>query len=233
MRITGNSDPEEKKMRFKAVVFDLDGVIVDTETTFIRVMEDFLVRMGLPHGPAETYKYLGVPSKVISEKIRADLEATGRFEGVNTEELTTQLYVDIEQKSDIAAMPGVQEFYDKLRRNGVIVALGTSREYDNAMNMVRKGGLKMDFDVSVTSTEITRPKPDPATFLTAAEKLAEYGIAKSEIMVLEDSYNGIRSARDAGLFVVGFKGSEVLQDTSEADVELYSFKEVDDLMFGQ
>ena len=73
-------------------------------------------------------------------------------------------------------------------------------------------------------------KPDPAIFNVAAERLVALGVDRNRIVVVEDSPNGIASARAAGLYVVGFKGSQIQQDTSDADVEVASFAELQALM---
>ena len=70
-------------------------------------------------------------------------------------------------------------------------------------------------------------KPDPEIYNLVTKKM---GLDKKELMIIEDSVNGIRAGKASGIFTVGFKGSRIIQDTSMADREVYSFREIKDIL---
>lgn len=80
------------------------------------------------------------------------------------------------------------------------------------------------FDFVLSGDMAERSKPFPDIYLKAAEKT---GLLKNELFVIEDSTAGIAAAKAAGIYVVGYKGSKIIQDTSQADEEVFSFKEID------
>lgn len=219
-------------MRFQAVIFDFDGVIVDTEVTFVRALHEFLERMGLSHDPDEALKYTGLPPVEIISQIRRNLSNSEKYSETELMEGLQEMYTKVIGQAEVIPMKGFQKFYDRLKENGVKVALGTSRDADNAEELMKSAGLDLEFDVAVTHKDITHPKPHPETFILAAEKLAEMGISENEILILEDSFNGIQAGKASGIFVVGFKGSEVVQNTSHADIECNSYEEVERFFFG-
>ena len=212
-----------KSPRFRAVVFDFDGVIVDSEPLFLKALACFLEECGIPHDPAVLKSFTGIPAHAVIDRILSFPDAACTRE--EAENGLYRMYRNISGMHTASPMPGVQAFFDLLKANGIRTALGTSRGRENVLEYIGNAGLSMDFDVIVTHEDVKYGKPHPETFLLAAQRLSHYGIAKEEIVVIEDSENGILAGKNAGLFVIGFKGSQVEQDTSRADLELFSYEE--------
>lgn len=217
--------------RYRAVIFDFDGVIVDSEVIFTNAMKQFLEELGIAADDVMVTQFTGIPPAAVIPRLYELTE--GKYQ---TEEL--QAGMENMFRTGVMGrfaepMPGVQEFFARLQREGIRTALGTSRGRDNVLDYIRTVGLDMPFDVIVTHEDVTHGKPHPETFLKAAEKLAEQGIGRDEIVIIEDSENGIRAGRAAGIFTIGFKGSEVPQKTAEADIELTSYREISEYLFDE
>lgn len=216
-------------MKYKAVIFDFDGVIVDSEVIFTSALHDFFLTLGIDADQTLLNQFTGIPVHATIRKIESLLP-----EKRSEEELQAGLanmYRTCIAGHYAEPMPYVQEFFDLLREKGIRTALGTSRGKDNVMEYIRDVGLDMPFDIVVTHEDVTHGKPDPETFLVCAEKMKELGIGKDEILIIEDSENGIRAGKASGIFTVGFKGSAVVQNTSAADREVTSYREVEDIIF--
>lgn len=218
-------------MAYKAVIFDFDGVIVDSEVIFTAALKDFFRTLGIEAEDTLLYQFTGIPVASTIEKIRK--MTAGKY---TDEEL--QAGLDHMYRTSIAGhyaepMPGVQEFFCRLKENGIHTALGTSRGRDNVLEYIRDVGLHMPFDVTVTHEDVKHGKPDPETFLVCAGRLGEYGIGKDEILIIEDSENGIRAGRASGIFTIGFRGSAVIQNTSLADLKVSSYREIETFIFGE
>ena len=209
-------------MRIQGVVFDFDGVIVDSEARFMKIVSEMLRSLGEMTSEDELFLYVGIPpveAIEIMKKLHPALAV------LTNDDLLFRLKEQM-SRSEIKpqAMPGVQEFFDFLKENRILTALATSRDDCSADELIDELSLKIHFDIKVTHKDVKKGKPDPETYLKVIEKFADYGIPACELIVIEDSVNGIASSVKAGLYTIGFKGSEVLQDTSVADIEIRDYR---------
>ena len=133
------------------------------------------------------------------------------------------------RKKDYDLKPGVYELFDWLEANGVPTALASSTRYATVSGMLDKAELTEHFSAIVCGDMVTHSKPHPEIFLTAAERL---GAPAADCWVIEDSYNGIRAAHNAGMHPLMVP--DVLQPDDEmlelADAVLPSLIEVKDYL---
>ena len=216
-------------MNFKAVIFDFDGVIVDSEVIFVKAMENYMRELGIQAEPGSAVQFTGIPPQSVVPVLKEMTD--GRY----TDQELWDGIVDMFQNHVRGVlgkpMPGVQEFFDTLKERGIYTALGTSRARFSVQEYIESVGLRMDFDTIVTSEDVSRGKPFPDTFLEAARILSQYGVGKDDIIVIEDSENGIKAAKAAGMYTVAFKGSQVQQNTEGADLECTSYAELASFLF--
>lgn len=177
----------------KAALFDLDGVVFDTEPQYTifwgaQCLEFHPEHPGLEHeikGQTLVQIYDAWFSGELQEK-----------QAVITERLN--LY---EQQMDYVYVPGFEDYVKKLRMQGVKTAVVTS---SNRIKMEavyqRHPEFKGLFDAILTSEDFERSKPDPDCYLKAANRL---GASVKDSVVFEDSFNGLKSGRAAGMYVVG------------------------------
>ncbi|GIJ93634.1 beta-phosphoglucomutase [Capnocytophaga stomatis] len=204
----------------KGYIFDLDGVIVDTAKfhflAWKKIGEEFGFQ--LTHELNEQLK--GV-SRVDS------LQKILNWAGVSVssekfDELATRKNADyltyVEKMNENDILPGVKAFLEKAKQENIKIALGSASK--NARPILQKLGIISYFDAIVDGNDVTKAKPDPEVFVTAAKKL---GLSNSDCVVFEDAEAGIEAAKRAGMKTIGIGSSEVL---TEADEVFSGFDEI-------
>ena len=182
-----------KKTTIKAALFDLDGVVFDTEPQYT-VFWGEQCREFHPEHPGLEHEIKGQTlAEIYDAWFSGELEAK---RPVITERLNRY-----EQQMDYRYVAGLEAFVAGLRREGVATAVVTS---SNRAKMeavyARHPEFRAMFDAILTAENFERSKPDPDCYLKAARRL---GAAVEECVVLEDSFNGLRAGRAAGMRVVG------------------------------
>lgn len=173
----------------KAVLFDMDGVLVDSEEIMTRSAITYFNGLGVSPKEEDFIPYIGAGEKAYMGGV-AEKYGIAYEEGTIDEVYT--IYGEIVEQSDIS-FPGAADVLHKLKENGYQLALCTSAHPMKAEYNLRALGLKKDFfGAFVTGADITRNKPAPDVFLTAAEKL---GVEPEYCCVVEDAINGIRGAK--------------------------------------
>lgn len=181
----------------KAVIFDMDGVIFDSErATYLcwkKVAEDH----GLT-GMDEVYrKCIGVTVELTKQIC---LDAYGEdFPYDSFDKEASILFHDRYDGGRLPVKEGVLEILTFLKNIGIPTALASSTRQERVESQLKEAGLFVFFDVIVGGESVSRSKPAPDIFLFAADRL---GIDPSECVVIEDSFNGIRAAHAAGMIPV-------------------------------
>jgi beta-phosphoglucomutase len=182
-----------KPYSFAGVLFDLDGVLIDTTDLHYRVWDEFARSKGF------------VPSReqlLATNGHRAD--ATVRLwlgSDLSDHEIAAltsdrEMYFNrLLENEPVLAVPGAAEFVTALRSAGVPIALATSATPENASLALSRIGMESVFDVIVTAADVANGKPHPEPYLKAARGL---GAPASACLVIEDSVSGILSAKAAG-----------------------------------
>ncbi|MDC4233733.1 HAD family phosphatase [Actinomyces sp. B33] len=181
----------------QAVLFDLDGTLIDSELVYYEAYRTVLASHGHDFPLAEYLRaYSGRPIRTI---IADFIEVYGLT-------LTVDEGTALVEEAELAARaagvplkPGAIELLDHLRSHGYRTAIATSSRKDRALDILESHGIARDFDAGVFSDDIRRGKPDPEVFLLAASRL---GAPPEECLVLEDSTMGIEAARAGGFPVV-------------------------------
>ncbi len=186
-------------MEYKAALFDLDGVLIDSETLYTGFWE----KVGKTHH---------LPSPTFAQDIK----------GTTLNDILTTHFADPQVREDVNRMlhqfeneivypifPGALEFVDSLRANGIKTVIVTSSD-DKKMDFLfaQHPNFASHFDAIVTATDVHRSKPDPEPYQVGAKKA---GCNPNECIVFEDSFQGLESGRSAGAYVVG------LATTNSAD----------------
>lgn len=181
----------------KAVIFDLDGLLVDTETICYQILKEILARFGHPFSLEEyTRDYSGKPETANSAHLAAAYQLPWTPEETlerilrREEELHTQ---------GVELKPGAKELLAYLQETGRGIAVASSSTRDRALNLLDQHGVTGYFQQFVFAGEVERGKPAPDVFLKACEKLGE---APEDCLVLEDSEAGIQAAHAAQIPVI-------------------------------
>lgn len=179
---------------FDAVVFDMDGVIFDSERA---VMNCWLL-LADKYGIKDIEKpYLACTGTTVQKTKQIMLEAYG--DDFPYDEYAKEASRMYHEKYDGGRLPmksGVIEILDFLRSNGKKIALASSTRKETVINQLRDARILDYFDEVITGDMVTRSKPEPDIFLLACEKI---GVEPNRAYAIEDSYNGIRAAYRGGL----------------------------------
>jgi len=180
----------------KAVVFDLDGLMFNTEDVFDAAGTELLRRRGLEMTSEIRTLMMG---RRAEEAFQLLVEATGMEESVA--ELMTESQVIFNELLDghLRPMPGLFDFLDFIERCGRPKAVATSSGRTYLQEMLNRFELAERFQLTLTAEDVSRGKPHPEIYLTAAERL---DVAPSEMLVLEDSGTGTQAAAAAQAVVV-------------------------------
>ena len=204
----------------KAIIFDLDGTIVDNMKVHQKAFLEFLNSKGVPITLKDyVTKYQGRSNKENFPSIFGRKLSKGEITLFTDEKegLYRRMYTDVKP---------VTGFFDILReakRLDLKVALATSAPKQNRDYILEKLGLKNSFDVIVGDEDVERGKPEPEIYLKAAEKL---GVEPKHCLVFEDSIPGIQSAKRAGLRVIALSTTHQAKDLTEAAYIINDFSEV-------
>lgn len=190
-----------------AVIFDLDGVLVDTAQSHLAAWRRIASELGFTFGDR-----VGESLKGVARETALDLILTAGGVTLSPEDAAAAAsrkngyYTDQLRHLDQASLlPGALASLRWLRENGVPVALGSASR--NARTILNSTGIADLFDAVVDGNVVRRAKPDPTVFLVAAEKL---GIAPEHCLVLEDAIAGVEAGIRAGCRVVGVGEPDVL-----------------------
>lgn len=196
----------------KAVLFDLDGVIVDTAKHHYRAWNELANELGFDFTEADNERLKGV-SRVESLNILLEIGGINKTEE-EKEELATrknQRYVEaISTMDDSEILPGVTAFLEELKKENIPFALGSASK--NAPTILKHIQLLEAFDAIVDGNSISKAKPDPEVFLQGAEKL---GVNPEDCVVFEDAQSGIEAGKAAGMYVVAVGSQDVLKGADD------------------
>lgn len=181
----------------KAVVFDMDGIMFDTERLGQQAMIKVGTDMGMPDIEGFATQCLGATSTSIHE------DFARRYDGLFTSEEFWGNFREyrktLGESDGIPLKTGLFELLDYLKEHGYKMAVATSTAHAKVMQNFDETGIQGRFDAVVCGDMIEKSKPAPDIYLRAAELL---GIDPKECMALEDSPNGLRSASSAGMYTV-------------------------------
>jgi HAD superfamily hydrolase (TIGR01509 family) len=177
----------------RGVVFDMDGVLVDSEKFICEAAVRMFAERGLVAKPEDFRPFVGAGENRylggVAEQYGFPLDLE------RDKARTYQLYGEI-VRGRLEPLPGVHEFIGRCRSRGLRLALATSADRVKMLINLREMALPPEtFDAAVNGLEVPRKKPAPDIFLLAAERL---GLAPAECLVVEDAVNGLAAARAAG-----------------------------------
>jgi HAD superfamily hydrolase (TIGR01509 family) len=183
------------------VIFDMDGVLTDSEPAFFAAVNDILARYG-KHTSIEDYQwFIGMHTPEMWRKMLSLQGIQAPLEEI-LEAYETPLMARLREPRD--PLPGARELIDELRGRGVPIALCTA-SYQRWVDAILGGaGLSGLFDAISAADEAPATKPDPAPYALAAKKL---GFKPEECIAIEDSTNGLTSALGSGACVIQLRAT--------------------------
>jgi HAD superfamily hydrolase (TIGR01509 family) len=196
---TGNGVPAAPA----AVVFDNDGLLLDTESVWTRAEHDLFERRGIEFTPANKRELVGTSAEIAGGILERRLGEAGQAAAL-IEELNELVVAELEH--GVEAMVGARELLHSLAQRGTPIGLVSNSPLVFVQRSLEIVGLHDRFDVVVSAHEVVAPKPSPEPYLEACRRL---GVEPGpDVIALEDSPTGVAAARAAGLTVIGVPSLE-------------------------
>jgi HAD superfamily hydrolase (TIGR01509 family) len=205
------------------VIFDCDGVLVETEEIYFNMNRAFIRGRGGDFDLKYYERFIGLSSDLMWRELKEKFglkESVPELIALEKEHKTRALAA-----ASLQRVAHVADFIQELKKAGVSLSVASSGRKDNVHSILEKIALKDNFSAIVTGEDITRGKPAPDIFLKAAELS---GFLPEQSVVIEDSRNGTLGAKAAGMRCVGFINPHSgNQDLSQADLRISSFDDVE------
>ena len=205
----------------KAVIFDMDGVLVDSEPLHAQAERETFAPFGIDVSDEELQRYIGRTSRFLIrdfiDRYRLDVREEDLYRRHRTNLRT--LY------ERVAPIPGALELLREIGASDVKIGLASSTDLDLIRIAVERLAVASFFHALVSGQEVERPKPDPDIFLETARRM---GCDPSECVVIEDSRAGVEGAKRAGMACAAFESPHSLnQDVSVADLVIDDLRKLD------
>ncbi|MCW8329176.1 beta-phosphoglucomutase [Photobacterium sp. SDRW27] len=204
----------------KGVIFDLDGVLVDTACLHYKAWKKMADKLNIPFSEKDNEKLKGVSRK---DSLDIILNHSGRnFSETEKHQLLLDKNNDylklVNQLNENDVLGGVVKLIEELKYKGIRISLGSASK--NARLILELTGLYHYFDYIVDGNMVVKAKPAPDVFLTGAELL---GLSPSECLVFEDAQSGVQAALTAGMKVVGVGEQALLHQATAVVPDLIGF----------
>jgi HAD superfamily hydrolase (TIGR01509 family) len=206
--------------KIEAIIFDMDGVIIDSEPIHLKIVKEITRENGLDISDAELQSYVGSSTL----EMWADLvhrygvdESAENLANLTKHRITTHY----ESSDTLQEVSGVKDLIKKSKQIVNKLALASSSSMEHINIVLDKLKLEPYFRRRVSGADLARSKPDPMIFMKASELLET---SPSSCLVIEDSYNGVTAAKAAGMTCIGYKNEHSGdQDLSRADLIIDDF----------
>lgn len=208
------SSAEPAPWIYRSVAFDLDGLLIDTEPVFAEAVRQLLARRGREWDPAILRAMMGTPAGPALAFLREHYHLDEPVEDLVRER--TGLFFEALERQPARLLPGAFELLDRLEQRRIPRAIATSSDSAYVQRVLAPFQMLHRFDFILTCEDVRHGKPAPEVYLKAAQR---FGHAADQLVVFEDSVNGLRAARTAGARCVVVPHALVnADDYAEADV---------------
>lgn len=207
----------------EAIIFDMDGVLVDSEYTYFQSKSQILKEAG--HEVEESYhfQFMGTTSEYMWEQMKQEFSLP--LSVPEYVQKMTDLRQAMIKRDGVRVIPYVQDFVKKLSEAGLKLAVASSSSLAEIKVNLAEIGLAEYFSEVVSTEEVKHSKPAPDVYLAAAERI---GVEPENCLGIEDTKNGAGAVHNAGMVCVGFANPVFPpQDLAAADIVVSSFAELD------
>lgn len=207
-------------MNKKGFIFDMDGVIVDSEPVYDQWNEELFNELKIAVDEETRKSFIGVSARRKWEILKEKFSM-----GQEIEELLDLQKHTFSQEWDFKKVlfPEVVPFLENLREAQIPMAIASSSEHHRINQVLDQCGLKGYFDKIVSGEDFENGKPNPDIFLKAAKELA---ISPENCIVVEDSFHGVTAGKRAGMYCIGIRHKDIKMDLSGADIVVNSLSEI-------
>jgi HAD superfamily hydrolase (TIGR01509 family) len=216
------ADTRGRGIMGKAVIFDNDGVIIDSEPLHIEADLQILAEYGIDWKAADLHRFIGVKDAVMWKALQGELGLPDSPEALKEKKGRIRDAVFTSER--IRPIDGIPELFAALKAAGWKVAVATSSQRSLIGPWLEAMGLGILLDALVAGDDVDHAKPHPEPYIRAAALL---GVQPSDCTAIEDSPHGVASAKAAGCRCIGFRTpGGPRQDLSEADIIVDSIRSI-------
>lgn len=194
-------------------IFDWDGVIIDSGKLHARSWQLLAAELGQTLAPDSFMRGFGMKSARIIEDIHGWASEPAAVAGLTNRK--EALYRELVAEGEIAPLPGVAEWLQRLQEAGIPCAVASSTQRENIDAVLHRIGLEQAFLEIISAEDVVHGKPNPEVFIKAAERL---GVSSAHVVVFEDAHVGIEAAHAAGMKVVAVATTHPLEQLLAADL---------------
>jgi len=196
----------------KGILFDMDGVLIDSEEYISMAAIEMFREKGINTTPEDFVPFVGMGE---NRYLGSVADKYGLVYNIDSLKERTYAIYDKLVKNKINPLPGAREFLSRARNMGFRLALATSADKTKMVINMRELRISdLDFDAVINGLEVERKKPFPDIYLLAASKI---GLKPEECLVVEDAISGVRAAKSAGCRCLALLTSFKAEELSEAD----------------
>jgi beta-phosphoglucomutase len=206
------------------VIFDMDGVLVDSYQAHLSAFQRMLANYDLEMSETQFASIFGRTNPDIFALLYPELK---HDDYARLSEEKEAAYREI-IADDFPQMDGAAELIEALHNAGAVLAIGSSGSLENIRTVLRMLPGGEHFRATTHANEITRGKPDPEVFLNAAGKI---GLSPADCVVVEDAPTGVKAGKAAGCAVIGITGTVSRRDLAEADLVVASLRDLTPAIF--
>jgi len=211
----------------KAVIFDMDGTIVDSEPIYDQVNAEIYEKYGFNLSQEDYDRHMGANMRDIWTDILERHPVKEEFAHYKIEDFMEDhihsSYQGLAEAEELELMPGVKDWFEFLKDHGYKMIIASSSYAPIIEHVYQRFGLEQYMEGYVDGNSIENGKPAPDIFLKAA---AELGVKPENCLIIEDSENGVNGAHQAGAKVIGFNRAQAeSQDLSKADLIIEEYNQ--------
>jgi len=212
---------ENLGMKLQAVIFDMDGVIIDSEELWFKVGKSLLSKYGIDYTEEVRKKIMGMGSKETMELIKRTYSIKDSVSSLL--EQRDRIVLKVFGNSIIPLIPNAIDFIQMVSRNGHKVGMASSSPQELINLVVNRLELASYFSAIVSGDRVSRGKPYPDICLLTARELQ---VDNKRCLVFEDSPNGVKAAKNAGMKCIGITTNASNEELKEADLLIDSFADL-------
>ena len=202
----------------KAVFFDMDGTIAESERLVWKVTREFMAKRGIFLTPEEEKMLYGLTWK---EFIRKILESRGKEYRQSIKDSVKEKYVRL-LKKEVTAAPNIYRLLGEVKQN-FRLGLATNSRLREVEIIFDRLCFHEYFEIKLARNHIKKVKPDPEIYLMGARL---FNVEPSECVVFEDSIVGLRAAKSAGMKCIGYINTHTEEDLKNADLLINNYNEI-------
>ena len=211
---------------YKGIIFDIDGVLVNSEKFYMERRMDFFKSINIKPGSSDINDFVGSNATKIWELlVPEDSQKRERLKKIYLTEYEQNNPIDFEKYANEDLKFVIKSLYD----SNIKVSIASAGSVKNIEKFINDTGVKKYLDFYLSGEELKENKPDPEIYIKASDKM---NIKRESLLVVEDSVLGIKSAKRAGLKVVALKPQDNYSvDQSEADLKIDKLRDLLSIVF--